>query len=269
MAVIEQESADALRYWATSVKTGNDTFFNAEMLVTGRRLVTKLWNASRLAERRLEGYKPQFFAGAAPDNLLPTDRWLLSRMEHTIAYATDELERGEYATVRNEIERFFWSDLCDNYLELAKVRLYREEGTERAAAAWTLYHALLAVLKLLAPYLPYITEEIYQGLFRQWDGAPSIHSSSWPDAHRERINAEVEETGKMILELLHQVRRYKAEHNLSVGAELATLHIRVQAARQSELASAVIDLKSATRAKDIILERSDAKELLLRVCMTG
>ncbi len=254
MALIEQESADALRYWSTSVKTGSDTFFNAEMLATGRRLVTKLWNASRFAERRLEGYEQSFFSGEAPASLLPTDRWLLSRLVHTVAYATGELERGEYATARNEIEHFFWSDLCDNYLELAKARLYQEEGSERAAAAWTLYHALLTVVKLLAPYLPYITEEIYQGLFRQWDGAISIHRSSWPDAHREWIDAEAEETGKTILELLHQVRRYKAEHNLSVGAELTTMHFSVQAALQPAVTSALIDLKSATRAKNIVLD---------------
>ncbi|MBA2393081.1 MAG: valine--tRNA ligase [Ktedonobacteraceae bacterium] len=250
MALIEQESADALRYWATSVKTGNDTFFNPETLAIGRRLVNKLWNASRFAEPRLKDYTQSFFAGAAPA-LLPTDRWLLSRMEQTIAYATRELEQGEYATARSEIERFFWSDLCDNYLELAKARLYQEGGSARDAAAWTLYHALLTVLKVLSPYLPYITEEIYQGLFRQWDGAASIHTSCWPIMHSERIDAEAEETGKMLLELLHQVRRYKAEHNLSVGAEVATLHINVPAKFQVTLASALIDLKSATRARDI------------------
>ena len=134
--------------------------------MNGRRLITKLWSASRFAEQRLKGYKQQFFADEAPAGLLSTDRWLLSRLAHTVTYATGELERGEYATARNEIERFFWSDLCDNYLELAKARLYQEEGIERTAAAWTLYQALLTVLKLLAPYLPYITEEIYQGLFR-------------------------------------------------------------------------------------------------------
>ena len=185
---------------------------------------------------------------------MPTDRWLLSRLARTIAYATGELERDEYATARKEVERFFWSDLCDNYLELAKARLYQEEGPNEMPLQWTLYHALLTVLKLLAPYLPYITEEIYQGLFRQWDGAISIHRSSWPDAHREWIDAEAEETGKTILELLHQVRRYKAEHNLSVGAELATMHFSVQAALQPAVTSALIDLKSATRARNIVLD---------------
>ena len=270
IALIEQESADALRYWATAIKTGSDTYFNPETLAAGRRLVTKLWNASRLAERCLEGLDRSRLAGPAPDSLLPTDRWLLSRLAHIIADATNELEQGEYAAARSEVERFFWSDLCDNYLELAKARLYREEGPERIAAQWTLYHTLLTVLKLLAPYLPYITEEIYQGLFHQWDGATSIHLSAWPEAHTEWIDAGAEQIGKTLLDLLRQVRRYKAERGLSVGAELDTLHISAPAASQAALDMTLVDLKSATRARNIVLDgpgQRDASgnELLLKV----
>jgi valyl-tRNA synthetase len=255
MELIEQESADALRYWATSIKTGSDTTFNPETVATGRRLMTKLWNASRLAESRLEGLTGEFIAGTAlPIDLLPTDRWLLSRLARVIAYATSELQNGEYATGRAEVERFFWSDLCDNYLELAKARLYQETGSEHAAAQWTLYQALLTVLKLLAPYLPYITEEIYQHLFRRWEDAASIHRSSWPAQHSEWLDAQAEETGKTLLELLHQVRRYKAENGLSVGAELAALHIHAQPDQRSALQAMMVDLKSATRARSITLE---------------
>jgi valyl-tRNA synthetase len=265
MALIEQESADALRYWATSIRTGSDTPFNPETIATGRRLVTKLWNASRFAESRLEGLTREASASETlPATLLPTDRWLLSRLARTVAYATAELASAEYSTARAEVERFFWSDLCDNYLELAKTRLYRSSGAEREAAQWTLYHALLTVLKLLAPYIPYITEEIYQGIFRERDGARSIHSATWPREHPEWIDAEAEETGKTILELLRQVRRHKAEHGLSVGAELETLHISTQPAQRAALEEALIDLKSATRAQNIVLE--DSGPLEARIC---
>lgn len=261
LELIEQESADALRYWATSIKTGSDTTYNAETVATGRRLMTKLWNASRLAESRLEGITSEFVTQTPlPAALLPTDRWLLSRLARVTAYATSELQNGEYAAARAEIERFFWSDLCDNYLELAKARLYRETGPERAAAQWTLYQALLAVLKLLAPYLPYITEEIYQHLFRRWEGASSIHRSMWPSERAEWLDAQAEETGKTLLELLHQVRRYKAEHGLSVGAELASLHIHARPDQYNALQAVVIDLKSATRAQSIILEDLEPEE---------
>jgi valyl-tRNA synthetase len=265
MELIEQESADALRYWATSARLGSDTPFNPETVATGRRLVTKLWNASRFAEGRLADFTSELLAdGTILEKLLPTDRWLLSRLARTIVYATTELERGEYSIARAEVERFFWSDLCDNYLELAKARLYGNAGTERAAAQWTLYHALLNTLKLLAPYLPYVTEEIYQELFRRWDGATSIHISAWPGEHPEWVDALAEETGSTILEFLQQVRRYKTQRGLSVGAEIEMLQISANADLRHAWEAARVDLKSATRARNIVLEecRRDATPVL-------
>ena len=254
MELIEQESADALRYWATSVKTGNDTSFNAETIANGRRLVTKLWNASRFAESRLVGFATK---DEMPEALLPMDRWLLSRLAHTIAFATAELEREEYSTARAEVERFFWSDLCDNYLELAKSRLYQESGPEHEAAQWTLYHALLTTLKLLAPCLPYVTEKIYQELFHSQEGVVSLHWMIWPDAHTQWLDEDAEEIGKLVLESLRQVRRYKAEQGLSVGAVIETWHIDMQQntpQQRADIEASLIDLKSATRAKDIVID---------------
>jgi valyl-tRNA synthetase len=260
MELIEQESADALRYWATSIKTGSDTTYNPETVANGRRLMTKLWNACRLAESRFEGLSEEFIKDTTMlADLLPTDRWLLSRLTRVIAYATSELQNGEYATGRADVERFFWSDLCDNYLELAKARLYQETGSEHAVAQWTLYYALLTVLKLFAPYLPYITEEIYQHLFRRWEGAASIHRSSWAEERPAWFDEEAEETGKTLLELLHRVRRYKAENGLSVGAELATLHIHARSEQHNDLKAALIDLKSATRARSIAIDDLDSE----------
>ncbi len=250
MELMERESADALRYWAASGRPGSDTPFSLELLAPGRRLVTKLWNASRFAERHLQGYRPGALAG--PPALLPTDRWLLSRLARTIAAATSALEKSEYAAARGEIEQFFWSDLCDNYLELAKARLYHAAGPEREVARWTLYHALLSVLKMLAPFLPYVTEEIYRELFRATDGAASIHVAAWPAEHPEWIDARAEEIGDALLEMLRQVRRHKAERGLSVGADLDTIHIRARPALRLALASALVDLRSATRAHTII-----------------
>jgi len=255
MEVIEKESADALRYWATTGRTGSDSPLSPEMIANGRRLVTKLWNASRFAEGRLGDFANE----TQPAELLPTDRWLLSRLARTIAAATTQLEQYEYASSRAEVERFFWSDLCDNYLELAKARLYGEAEQERYAAQWTLYQALLSVLKMLAPHLPYITEEIYQGLFRQWDEATSVHLAEWPLEHPEWIDAEAESVGGKLLELLHQVRRYKAERGLSVGAELKDLHIRsgLSPAQRAAFEMAMVDCQSATRARRIVLAEAD------------
>jgi valyl-tRNA synthetase len=250
--IIERESADALRYWATSARAGTDSPFSLEAIATGRRLVTKLWNAGRFAAPHLADFAP---AGEAP-TLLPTDRWLLGRLAGAIQRATAELDAYEYAAARAEIERFFWSDLCDNYLELAKARLYGADAAERRAAQWTLYQALLAVLKLLAPYLPYITEALYHGLFRAHEAAPSVHLARWPEARPEWEDAESEATGTALLAILAEVRRYKAERGLSVAAPLTALRVGVRPEQAAALRQALGDLRSATRATQIALDET-------------
>lgn len=251
MEIIERESADALRYWATSGRLGMDSSFSAEIIANGRRLITKLWNANRFAAGRLEDFA---YSLATPDLLLPMDRWLLSRLARTINETTVELERYEYTAARAIVERFFWSDLCDNYLELAKARLYDASGAERYAAQWSLYHALFGCLQLLAPYLPYITDEIYQELFRRWQAAPSIHVSAWPAAPAAWIDPLAEEQGELFVDILRQVRRYKAGQKLSAGAELEMLYVTIPSEHHPIFTNMLVDLKSATRARHIILE---------------
>ncbi|HEX9057882.1 MAG TPA: valine--tRNA ligase [Ktedonobacterales bacterium] len=254
LQVIEEESADGLRYWATAARTGADSPFTAETLATGRRLITKLWNAGRFAERTLADFSP----AAKSPALLPADRWMLAQLGRVIQRATADLDVYEYASARTEIERFFWSDLCDNYLELVKARLYGSDAAERAPAQWTLYRSLLATLKLLAPYLPYVTEELYQYLFRANEGSTSIHLASWPHAEPSWLDVESEAFGAALLDVLGQVRRYKAERGLSVGAELAALRILAAADQHPALRASLTDLRSATRARDITLvEHSD------------
>jgi valyl-tRNA synthetase len=242
--LIERESADALRYWATSGATGADSPFTPETVATGSRLVTKLWNAGRFVESRLAGFQP---TNAAPA-LAPTDRWLLSRLARTIARSSAELDAFEHAAARGEIERFFWSDLCDNYLELTKARLYDDNTAGAAGAKWTLYHAYLTVLKLFAPYLPFVTEEIFHALYAMDEDAGSIHLAPWPLADAAWSDDEAERTGALILEVLAQVRRYKAQSGLSVGAPLASMRVDAPAWALDLLLASVQDLRSATRA---------------------
>jgi valyl-tRNA synthetase len=243
LAVIEAESADALRYWATAGRTGADSPYTQETVDTGRRLVTKLWNAARFAAGRLADYAPP----AAPPALLPTDEWLLAQLDETITRATAALDGYEFAAARAEVERFFWSDLCDNYLELAKARLYGEEPGPRLAAQWTLAHALLAVLKLLAPCLPFVTEAIYQELYRAGAASASVHTAAWPVPLR-RATAPRLAFGAALLAVLSQARKAKAERSLSVGAPVLALTIQAPRGTLAQLRAAAMDLQSATRA---------------------
>ena len=190
----------------------------------GKRLVTKLWNAARFVSLRA----PTEYQ--APTSTPLSDRWLRHELGRAIEQATAAMDGYEPAAARAAIERFFWSDFCDLYLELVKWRLAGDESEGgRASAAWTLREALLAVLKLLAPLLPFVTEEIYLRDFATLDGAPSIHLASWPDSHAYPPDLEAERAGEVIRAVVEAVRRGKAERKLSVGAPLARLVISAPA----------------------------------------
>ncbi|HEV2235891.1 MAG TPA: class I tRNA ligase family protein, partial [Ktedonobacterales bacterium] len=213
---------------------------------SGRRLVTKLWNAGRFAATHLADYTPP----GEPPALAPSDEWLLARLDATITRATAALEGYEFAAARAEVERFFWSDLCDNYFELAKARLYGDDPAPRLAARWTLAHALLAVLKLFAPFLPYVTEALYLGLFRAREASASVHTAPWPAA-LARATAPRPAFGTALLAVLSQARKAKAERGLSVGAEVAALTIQAPRGTLAPLRAAEADLRSATRARAV------------------
>lgn len=254
-AMLETFSADAVRYWATGVRTGGDTLISDEVMKNGNRLTTKLWNAAKLVLPHLEGYLPADAAAGRAASLCPTDRWLLSRLHSVIGRATSAMEEYEFAAARAEVERFFWTDFCDNYLEMVKFRLYNDEGDsgkpDRDAARYTLSHALLAVLKLLAPFMPHITDEVYRLGFAGADGASSIHVSRWPEAPKSWDSAGAEAVGQSILQVVDTVRRWKADRQLSVGAPVSLLRLTCPPALEAALKSAALDLHSVTRAEQV------------------
>ena len=159
------------------MRTGGDTLLNDDTIRNGNRLVTKLWNAAKLALGHLDDFQPP---ASAPGTLNATDRWLLARLHETIRRATRAMDEYEFASAKAEVERFFWSDFADNYLELVKFRLYGSEapdddGSARANAQYVLYHTLKSVIGMLAPFMPHITDEIYLRGFGEQDGCKSVH----------------------------------------------------------------------------------------------
>ncbi len=245
-AMIELYSADAVRYWAASTGFGRDSIISEEKIQAGAKLVTKLWNVARFAERFLEGEVP------AAAEFLPTDRWILSRLQRLVRKATALLKDYDYSTAKIEIEAFFWRELADNYLELAKQRLYDAAAPGHAGACLTLRRVLGTLLKLLALFLPYVTEAIYLELFAASEGAGSIHRTSWPEAVAEDENDTAEALGETLVAIATAVRRYKSEHALSLGAALPQLML---AAADPELLAglreAEADLRSITRAEAV------------------
>ncbi|HZS76090.1 MAG TPA: valine--tRNA ligase [Ktedonobacteraceae bacterium] len=248
MQMIEKYSSDAVRYWAASTGFGKDSIISEEKIALGGKLVNKLWNVAKFSERFLAGYH---LSQEVP-TFTPTDRWLLSRLHRLIRRVTELFRAYDYAAAKSETETFFWRDLADNYLEMAKERLYDEAHPKRDGARYTLYTALLSALKLFAPLLPYITDEIYCALFAAQEGKQSIHISSWPEWNEDFISDEAEAAGETLIEIATAVRRYKSEANLSLGAELELLQLTTaepQVAQMLEQARA--DLRSVTRARRI------------------
>jgi valyl-tRNA synthetase len=248
LEMIERYSADAVRYWAASTGLGKDTIISEEKIQLGARLVTKLWNVARFSQRFLAGYSPP----ATPPSLSPADRWILARAQQLVRRATAHFSRSDYAAAKHETEIFFWNDLADNYLEMAKLRLYGEAGH---GARYTLYQVLLTTVKLFAPFMPHVTEEIYQRLFAATEGAGSIHQSPWPATAEGPEDSAAEEMGDILVGIATAVRRYKSENNLPLGTELTRLQLVTGRPALAELLrQAEADISSITRARKIEIE---------------
>jgi valyl-tRNA synthetase len=265
----ERHGADAVRYWACDGSLGADQPLNEEAIRQGARLITKLWNASRFIASHLDSAEIRDWRleiesvnlQSLISNLQPTDRALLSWLQRLIARATASFHAYDYTAGKEATERFFWGTLCDNYLEWVKGRLYDGSGEERHAAQFALYHTLLAILKLLAPIMPHITEEIYQQLFARQEGAGSIHRSAWPQADTSLIDEGAERAGDALLAITAGVRRWKSARKIGLGAELPRLTVAAaDEALRAALCEAQTDLRSVTRAGAIVFAAEGGEE---------
>lgn len=224
-AVIERFGADALRYWAAGSNLGTDTRFNERDVKNGRRVVVKLWNAARFVGLQLEGFDPRAeripFAARTPE-----DRWALTELNRILPVVTEGFESYGYSVARQAIDTFFREVFTDDYLEMVKDRFWhpdRYTQEERDSARATMWEVLRAVLALYAPFLPFVTEEIYQRLYRPYEDTVSLHVSPWPDydpARTERV-PEMD----IISGILRAVRRLRTDRRISQTRQLAKVII--------------------------------------------
>jgi valyl-tRNA synthetase len=221
LPVVDKYSADALRWWAASAKLGDDLPFKEKEVVYGQKFVNKLFNAARFVSIHIQGYKPE------EPELELIDRWLLTKLNDTIRESTNNFERYEYSKAKALTEQFFRGDFCDNYLEIVKDRLYKkaENGGSGKAAVYSVYMALLNSLKLLAPFTPHITEDIYQRLFKENEGAVSLHVSKWPVQEPHWADIEALRLGNMAVAMISSLRQYKNSLNMAQNAALAKVII--------------------------------------------
>ncbi len=249
--VIKKYSADAFRFWAASVKLGDDLPYQEKDVLTGQKFVNKLWNASKFGIMHLEDYEKSEVTEVF-------DKWLLSKLQRVIKESTESFENYEYSKTKSEVEKFFWHIFCDQYLEITKDRLYnpeiRGEG-KRKSAQQSLYTTLLAMLKMISPIMPHITEEIYNLFFAKIENKNSIHISSWPNYEENLVNHDSEVAGDLGVDIINTVRKYKSEKQMSLKEELKKIILVSEEENFSEIIKSIEeDLKAVLKVKEIVFE---------------
>jgi valyl-tRNA synthetase len=190
------------------------------------------------------------------------DRWMLSKLQRVIKACTENFENYEYSRAKQEIDRFFWQVFCDNYLEIVKERVYNPKAYHEGArdsALFGLYEGNLNLLKLFAPFVPYITEEAYQLYYAKMEKQKSLHTSFWPVYNPQLIDEEAEDTGDLIVALIGSIRKLKSEKKLSIKTDVKRLIIDCDDATRKLLELALDDLKSTGRIVDIEFGSADYK----------
>jgi valyl-tRNA synthetase len=228
--VIDEYGADALRFnLVIGVAPGNDMRFVPEKVEAYRNFANKIWNASRFTLMHLEGFEPApSFDGL---ELAGPDRWILSRFEYTAEELTRLLERYDIGEGARLLYDFIWSELCDWYIELVKPRLYGNYGeTSRFAAQQTLWYVLKNTLQLLHPYMPFITEEIWQNLPHEGE---TIVLAPWPKPQGFR-SKEAENDMAVMMDVVTQIRTVRSEKAVPPGRKIAAI-CQAEAAQRAVL----------------------------------
>ncbi len=247
--VILKYGADCLRFWAAGSKLGEDLPYQEKDLVTGKKMITKLWNASKFAITLLGEY-----ISKKPKKMKQIDLWILTRLNRIIKTGTESFDRYEYSKNKLEAEKFFWHVLCDNYLEMIKERLYNPEryGSEDIESVkYALYTAVLGVLKLMAPIMPYITEAVYQLYFRDKEGERSIHLAKWPEYDGKLVDEKAEKAGDLLVDIASAVRKVKSEKNIALKTVVQKLTLKCTAEQKKLIESVKDDLMAVTKSLEV------------------
>ena len=214
LEVIEKYGADTLRFMLITGNTpGNDMRFYWERVESARNFANKLWNASRFMLMNLEGFDKAFVPAEADYTL--ADRWILSRYAKTAAQVTDNLEKFELGEAGRAIYDFIWSELCDWYIELVKARLYDKENERpRRTAQYVLAYVLEHTLRLLHPFMPFITEEIWQHIPHE---GQSVMIAQWPSGEEGKVDESGEAQMTAVMEAIKAIRNMRLEVNAAPG----------------------------------------------------
>jgi len=220
--LLERYPADVIRYWTASGRLGHDVAFSENQLKIGIRLVTKVWNAFRFVGEHIAP------TDTDPSNLGIVNEWLIDAASTAFTDYQKHLENNEFSLALSTIEDFFWHDFCDNYLELIKNQLFNPTDyteNEIIATKWTLYQIGLRILQMYAPYLPYVTDAIYQEIYKKHCNASSLHMTKFATMQTPYVFEASRDIMQAINTIVAQVRKLKTTEQLSLKTELATLTV--------------------------------------------
>ena len=291
-SLIEAYGSDVIRYWSSSSRLGADTAYSEDVMKNGKRLVSKLWNSAKFATQHLAKVDVKELAlNAIGEKLAESsislemlssyitcdyDKYFIAKLAKLIEEATKAFELYEYAGAMEKIERFFWQDFCDNYLEITKTRAYNEDeesalvhlSTEerrssQISAIITLRYSLNILLRLFAPVLPHITEELYQAIYQ---GETSIHNQgNWPKLAPELFSKDEADLkgSEYLIEVLDLVRKSKAALGVSIKSPIRVLEIRFKDDRDSSLLTdnLMLDLMNVTSSKEVVVISDKSQEM--------
>ena len=249
LSLINQYSADVIRYWAGSGRLGTDIVYSEETLQRGRKLVNKIWNVSKFIEMHLQDYEDIEFS-----DYEYIDKWILGKYQEMEKGFLKYLDDYEVGLALNHLEKFFWN-FCDNYIEIVKHRLYRPEefGEEaRYSGQKTVYTLLYKLLQDFSIYFPFITEEIYQELYHE---KKSIHLTEIKELNNN-FDEEMK-LGDQIVEIIGLARGEKTNHNVSLKTPISLLELEVTKELKNAIECSMQDFKATLFIENIHMSLID------------
>jgi len=225
--VVSEYGADPLRLWAANSVPGSDVAFDWKDIKHGYKFIRKFWNAFRFISMHIFDEESENTIRNNEDSikeyLNPMDKWIFAKFNKVNKIVDDAFDKYNYATAINTIENFVWHDFCDEYIEAVKYRLYNNDidSSSRIAAKYTLRYIVENSLKLLAPFAPFFTEEVYQ----YFDNNESIHNSLWPEIDENLDSTQNEENGDLAIELITEVRRFKSASKIPLNVPVSNVNV--------------------------------------------
>ena len=249
LSLIDQYSADVIRYWAASGRLGTDIVFSEETLLRGKKLVNKLWNVAKFIEMHLSDYTDKPF-----DDYEYIDKWILGSFQEMEKNFLRYLDEYEVGLALNTLEKFFWN-FCDNYIEIVKHRLYRPEEfgeIPRYSGQKTVYTLLYKLLQDFSIFFPFITEEIYQELFKD---QKSVHIT---EIKPLEFNFESEiKNGDLMMNIISQARGEKTINNVSLKTPIKNLVLKVNKELEEAINCSIKDFKATLFIDNLTMELID------------